>query len=97
MPAPVRTRAFGIQIFLMHALGDAISPSIIGAISRALGDPIPDAQADAISNVQGDPEALRIAAIPIPVVLFGALVAWSLGWYFGNEDIRTSRIRFSSF
>lgn len=37
MPAQVRTRAFSVFIFLIHALGDAISPYIIGFISDQTG------------------------------------------------------------
>jgi sugar phosphate permease len=33
----VRVRAFALNIFLIHFLGDAISPAIIGAISDAAG------------------------------------------------------------
>ncbi len=33
----IRTRAFSVQILLVHALGDAISPPIVGAISDATG------------------------------------------------------------
>jgi predicted MFS family arabinose efflux permease len=35
-PLPVRTMAFAINIFFIHALGDAISPVIIGSISDRL-------------------------------------------------------------
>eukprot|EP01116_Phalansterium_solitarium_P012713 TRINITY_DN2924_c1_g1_i1.p1 TRINITY_DN2924_c1_g1~~TRINITY_DN2924_c1_g1_i1.p1 ORF type:complete len:497 (+),score=150.36 TRINITY_DN2924_c1_g1_i1:782-2272(+) len=34
----IRTRAFAVQIFLIHVLGDAISPTIIGVISDQTGD-----------------------------------------------------------
>lgn len=37
VPATIRTRAFSLQILLIHLLGDAISPLIIGAISDATG------------------------------------------------------------
>ncbi len=32
-PAPIRATAFALNIFLIHALGDAISPPLIGAIA----------------------------------------------------------------
>ncbi len=35
--ARIRTRAFSISIFLGHALGDAISPALVGAISDGTG------------------------------------------------------------
>jgi hypothetical protein len=35
--APVRSMAFAANIFVIHALGDAVSPTIIGAISDAAG------------------------------------------------------------
>ncbi len=35
-PLPARTMAFAINIFIIHALGDAISPVIIGALSDRL-------------------------------------------------------------
>eukprot|EP00128_Syssomonas_multiformis_P014495 Colp12_sorted_trinity150504_noHs@12936 len=38
VPANIRARAFGLQIFIIHALGDAISPPIIGAISDSTGN-----------------------------------------------------------
>lgn len=34
----LRARAFGLSIFCIHALGDAISPPIIGMVSDATGD-----------------------------------------------------------
>jgi hypothetical protein len=49
MPASVRTRAFGFQlicihlfgtlayVYLTHSPGDAVSPTIIGALSDAIG------------------------------------------------------------
>ena len=33
----LRARAFALNIFLIHILGDAISPTILGAISDAAG------------------------------------------------------------
>ena len=36
-PPGVRARAFALNIFLIHILGDAISPTILGAISDAAG------------------------------------------------------------
>ena len=33
----VRSMAFALNIFLIHALGDAISPALIGRISDAFG------------------------------------------------------------
>ena len=33
-PLPVRSMAFAINIFLIHLLGDALSPSIIGAVAE---------------------------------------------------------------
>jgi len=35
VPARMRTRAFGVSILVQHALGDAISPPIIGALDSA--------------------------------------------------------------
>jgi len=35
VPARVRTRAFGVAILIQHSFGDAISPTIIGAITDA--------------------------------------------------------------
>jgi len=37
VPANMRVRAFAFQIFFTHAFGDAISPTIVGAISDATG------------------------------------------------------------
>lgn len=37
----MRVRAFALSIFTIHILGDAISPSIIGAISDATGENLP--------------------------------------------------------
>ena len=34
-PAPVRAMAFAVNIFMIHLLGDAISPVLIGAVSNA--------------------------------------------------------------
>jgi sugar phosphate permease len=31
--APIRATAIGLNLFIIHLLGDAISPTIIGAIS----------------------------------------------------------------
>lgn len=39
VPSALRVRAFAFSIFLIHALGDAISPSIVGAVSDHLGLP----------------------------------------------------------
>lgn len=36
-PAGMRAMAFAVNIFLIHALGDAISPAIIGRLSDAFG------------------------------------------------------------
>ena len=33
VPAPIRATAIGLNLFIIHLLGDAISPTIIGAIS----------------------------------------------------------------
>lgn len=33
-PAPVRTMAFAVNIFMIHLLGDALSPLLIGALSN---------------------------------------------------------------
>lgn len=33
-PAPVRTMAFAVNIFMIHLLGDALSPVLIGALSN---------------------------------------------------------------
>ena len=33
VPTRIRTRAFSVSLFLSHALGDAISPSVIGELS----------------------------------------------------------------
>jgi len=35
VPSHHRARAFAVSVFMQHALGDAISPSIIGAVSDA--------------------------------------------------------------
>ena len=35
--APIRSMAFAANIFVIHALGDALSPAVIGAISDAAG------------------------------------------------------------
>ena len=37
VPSALRARAFAFAIFLIHTLGDAISPSIVGATSDHLG------------------------------------------------------------
>jgi len=37
VPSALRARAFALSILLIHALGDAISPSIVGAASDRLG------------------------------------------------------------
>jgi hypothetical protein len=37
VPANMRVRAFAVQIFLTHAFGDAVSPTILGAVSDATG------------------------------------------------------------
>ncbi|MBT9560692.1 MAG: hypothetical protein IV100_32005, partial [Myxococcales bacterium] len=34
----LRVRAFALSILLIHVLGDAISPPIVGVISRVTGD-----------------------------------------------------------
>lgn len=39
VPSALRARAFALSIFLIHTLGDAISPSIVGAASDHLGLP----------------------------------------------------------
>jgi sugar phosphate permease len=36
-PAAVRSMAFAVNIFFIHALGDAISPAVIGALSDRFG------------------------------------------------------------
>jgi MFS family permease len=36
-PAKTRAMAFAINIFIIHALGDAVSPAIIGSLSDAFG------------------------------------------------------------
>ena len=37
VPSALRARAFALSILLIHLLGDAISPSIVGVVSDHLG------------------------------------------------------------
>ena len=62
MPA-VRATAFAITIFTIHLLGDALSPAVIGEISKRL------------TEAHGPAEALRLAfLIAPPVMLLGGVL-----------------------
>jgi len=64
----LRTRAFSLSILLIHLLGDALSPSIVGMIS--------DATADAAHP--GGNLLLAISIVPV-MLLLGAAV-WIYAW-----------------
>lgn len=73
-PAPLRSTAFAVSIFTIHALGDVISPPIIGRICDAT-------RTDALPH--GDMNKAFLA-ISLAILLSG--VFWALGARFLAKD-----------
>lgn len=80
VPATLRSTAFALNIFFIHALGDALSNTLIGYVSdRATvaalaGDPAPSEAARRAAEAWG--LNLAIATTALPVLLGGLVLLW---------------------
>jgi predicted MFS family arabinose efflux permease len=80
VPATLRSTAFALNIFFIHALGDALSNTLIGYVSdRATaavlaGDPAPTLAAKRAAEAWG--LNLAIATTALPVLLGGLVLLW---------------------
>ncbi|MBK8252118.1 MAG: MFS transporter [Polyangiaceae bacterium] len=63
-PARLRASALAISIFMIHLLGDLISPPLIGEISKAAG---------------GDAHALRLGMYLLPITFALSAIIWARG------------------
>ena len=77
LPASVRATGTAVNVFLIHALGDAISPTLIGA------------RTDALQKAGADPGHALAAGMLIVVpalVISGAALWWARGWKPGHAE-----------
>jgi fucose permease len=64
VPATLRATAVAVNVFMIHALGDAISPPLMGFISDVVGPMLASAES---APVVGLRLAIAITAIPVAV------------------------------
>lgn len=69
VPSNVVARAFGVSILAIHLLGDAISPTIIGAISDATASPDDAARGN-----------LPVALLLVPLTFGLGALCWLWAW-----------------
>jgi hypothetical protein len=67
VPAHLRPYAVSVSIFSIHAFGDAISPTLVGLISR-------------FSGADADHSNLQLAMWIVPVAMVVGTAIWLQGW-----------------
>jgi hypothetical protein len=77
LPASVRATGTAVNVFLIHLLGDAISPTLIGLRTDRL-------QAAGASS--GDALAAGMALVVPALLVSGAVLWFARGWQPGHEE-----------
>lgn len=77
----LRAPAFALNIFVIHALGDAISPTVIGFISDL--HPIDLTRADGSTFQAGD---LNLGFLAVSVMILLGAILWLIGTRFLGRD-----------
>ncbi|KIG13131.1 Permeases of the major facilitator superfamily protein [Enhygromyxa salina] len=67
VPANLRASSIAVNVLMIHALGDAISPYLIGAVSEGVGPALAGSVFGATAEIAGLRLALMVTAVPLAI------------------------------